>query len=93
MKVQLKSTAAALGKRLLPVFVMMMVFMMPVLLFATNPDDNPGDNPDYRPPAVPLSAWMSIILVVAGLLLGAWVIKRRNAKKVMVLQTVINESK
>ncbi len=68
--------------------VMVILFMMPVLLFAQNPDDNPGGNPDYRPPAVPLSPWMSIGLLLVGLALGVWVIKRRNAKKALIPQVV-----
>lgn len=86
MRVHLKSMLSAISKGLLPMVVMMIVFMMPVVLFAQNPDDNPGGNPDYRPPAVPLSQWMSIGLLLTGLALGVWVIKRRNAKLLLVKQ-------
>ncbi|UEG49901.1 hypothetical protein LK994_00250 [Ferruginibacter lapsinanis] len=71
---------------------MLIVFMMPVVLFAQNPDDNPGGNPDYRPPAVPLTQWMSIGLLAVGVGLGVWVIKRRNAKKAMMVQAVSDNS-
>lgn len=87
MSISLKSIKSAVSKRLIPMLVMLIVFMMPVVLFAQNPDDNPGGNPDYRPPAVPLSQWMSISLLLAGAALGVWVIKRRNAKKALVTDT------
>ena len=90
MRLRLKSMGSAMSKRLLPMLVMMIVFMMPVVLFAQNPDDNPGGNPDYRPPAVPLSPWMSIVLLLVGVALGVWVIKRRNAKKTLVPEMVTN---
>ena len=90
MRLRLKSMVSAMSKRLMPMVVMMIVFMMPVVLFAQNPDDNPGGNPDYRPPAVPLTQWMSIGLLLAGVALGVWVIKRRNAKKAMIPQSVPN---
>lgn len=90
MRLHLKSMGSAISKSLLPMLVMMIVFMMPVVLFAQNPDDNPGGNPDYRPPAVPLTQWMSMGLLLAGVALGVWVIKRRNAKKVMIPQSIPN---
>lgn len=90
MRLRLKSMGSAISKRLIPMLVMMIVYMVPVVLFAQNPDDNPGGNPDYRPPAVPLSQWMSIGLLLAGVALGIWVIKRRNAKKAMIPQSLPN---
>ncbi|UEG49903.1 hypothetical protein LK994_00260 [Ferruginibacter lapsinanis] len=92
MSAHLKTSLSKFTSRLYPMLVMLIVFMMPVVLFAQNPDDNPGGNPDYRPPAVPLTQWMSIGLLAVGVGLGVWVIKRRNAKKAMMVQAVSDNS-
>jgi hypothetical protein len=56
----------------------LLLLSIPMVLLA----QNPGDNPDARPQDVPFDGTMSWILIVAGLVLSVFILRKSFNKKV-----------
>lgn len=56
----------------------LLLLSIPMALLA----QNPGDNPDARPQDVPFDGTMSWILIVAGLVLSVFILRKSFNKKV-----------
>jgi hypothetical protein len=78
------STFARMQKHAKMFSLLLFMFLMSVKSFSQDPDPgdpDPGGPPDGPPPAIPLNDYLLPILLIAGILLVFFVMKRMDKKK------------